>query len=65
MQKMHRKQTYGELFYENIKSYKRPRIVNKNGELNIQMRNVSNYKLRLFQDFFNTIIGIAQKFVFF
>ena len=58
--KRQRKQTYGELFYQNIKPHKRPRLVNKLGELNIQMTNVSNYKRRLFRDFFNTIIGIQK-----
>ena len=52
-----RKLTYGESFYENISSKKRPRLVKKCGELNVQMRNVANHKLRLFKDIFNTIIG--------
>lgn len=55
--KKDRKLTYGESFYENITSKKRPRLVKKCGELNIQMKNVANHKLRLFKDFFNTIIG--------
>ena len=54
------KKSYGEMFYKNEEIQKRPRLVKKCGELNIQMENVAKHKRRLFKDFFNTIIGYAQ-----
>jgi len=51
------KKSYGEMFYKNEEIQKRPRLVKKCGELNIQMENVDKHKRRLFKDFFNTIIG--------
>jgi len=51
------KKSYGEMFYKNQEIQKRPRLVKKCGELNIQMENVAKHKRRLFKDFFNTIIG--------
>jgi ribosomal protein L33 len=54
------KKSYGEMFYKNEEIQKRPRLVKKCGELNIQMENVAKHKRRLFKDFFNTIIGYIQ-----
>ena len=47
------KKSYGEMFYKNQEIQKRPRLVKKCGELNIQMENVAKHKRRLFKDFFN------------
>ena len=62
--KKKRKLSYGESFYEEKNSKRRPRLVKKCGELNIQTKNVDNHKMRLFKDFFNTIIGNHDKTAF-
>ncbi len=40
---------------------RRPRLVEKSGELNIVMNNVPKHKRRLFRDMFNTILGIEWR----
>lgn len=55
------KKSYGETFYRTSEIQKRPRLVKKCGELNIQMENVDKHKRRLFKDFFNTVIGFSSK----
>ncbi len=48
---------FSEAFYESVEQKKRPRLVKKNGELNIDMENVPKRKRRLLRDLFNTILG--------
>ena len=48
---------FSETFYHSFEQKRRPRLVKKNGELNIDMENVPKHKRRLFRDLFNTILG--------
>lgn len=48
---------FSETFYHSFEQKRRPRLVKKNGELNIDMENVPKHKRRLLRDLFNTILG--------
>jgi hypothetical protein len=56
---------FSENFYKCLDVHKRPRLVKKSGELNINSENVQQRKRRLFSDIFNTILDIRWRWHFF
>ncbi len=56
---------YNENFYKCLDVHKRPRLVKKSGELNINSANVQKRKRRLFSDMFTTILDTRWRWHFF
>lgn len=48
-------------FYSDLKHEKRPRLVKKCGELNIDVESVPKRKRRLMSDFFNTVLDVKWR----
>lgn len=55
---------FSENFYKCMDIHRRPRLVKKNGELNIHTENVPKRKRRLWSDMFNTILDIKWRYHF-
>lgn len=58
---------FSENFYKCLDVHRRPRLVKKNGELNMHTENVHKHRRRLWSDIFNTILDVKWRwhFVFF
>lgn len=55
---------FSENFYKCLDVHRRPRLVKKNGELNIHTENVHKRRRRLWSDCFNTILDIKWRWHF-